>query len=527
MVSALWLLLACGPPALPEVLEDPQAWRYVVTDGLGVGRAAAALRLDGDQGWEQVQLPLGKQTLTLRGASAQQGETWRWTGTARLDDRWERWTVTCTQGRCATEGQRGLARLLWPAIDADLFLEGYSADGLPGPEASLLAWSRALKDPAASPVQGLDPRTGRAVPLRVEARGAVELRLGRAPVAARQIYTWSPSRGHSAWIEAETGRLLGLDRVGGYAQIWAEDLLPIPEEVVPPPAGVQETPFSVTRPDLTLRGTRTAPTGAPRATVVLLHGSGPGDRDGNYGVVKPWIFRDLAYALAARGYEVLRYDKRGAGQSQPADEATLHATLDDLLADGAAVMGQGGACQFLIGHSEGGYLAPALAVADPRVAGAVLLAGPAHRLDVVLRDQLVPVLQTQGATPEEVTLASRGQDAMFRQVGDGGTPDDARAAWLRSHFRYDAEGVLHRLQTPILALYAERDIQVLPAVELPAMQAALAHNPDATVEVWPGVDHLFLAAQGADLGAYADPARRVAPALLARVADWIDARPCP
>ncbi len=135
----------------------------------------------------------------------------------------------------------------------------------------------------------------------------------------------------------------------------------------------------------TLPATLSLPAGArSAAAVVLVHGSGPGDRDSTIGSNKP--FKDLAAGLASRGIAVLRYDKRTrvhpAKMAGRADFTVQREVIEDVLEAVKALRTEPGidpARIFVLGHSLGGMLAPRIWLADPAIAGVIVLAGPLAR----------------------------------------------------------------------------------------------------------------------------------------------------
>jgi alpha-beta hydrolase superfamily lysophospholipase len=239
-----------------------------------------------------------------------------------------------------------------------------------------------------------------------------------------------------------------------------------------------------------LAGTLTVPDRGrpPYATVVLVHGSGAADRDELIGV-NP-VFLQLSNALSNDGYAVLRYDKRGVGQS--GGKTTL-GTRDELLDDVRAAYGFARAQPkldpkhvFLLGHSEGGELVPTVAVTDPSVPGIILLAPPALPLSQVLMEQALA-----GVAPDQQAAARAREQAIFTSTRQG---HDSMRAWLRSSLDIDPAVDIARVRAPVLILQGTADAQVL-AADLPRLvTAARAHNHDVTVRTFPGDNHLFDAA---------------------------------
>ncbi|MDQ0465484.1 pimeloyl-ACP methyl ester carboxylesterase [Caulobacter ginsengisoli] len=298
-----------------------------------------------------------------------------------------------------------------------------------------------------------------------------------------------------------------------------------------------------------LAGTLTLPQGqGPFPAVVLISGSGPNDRDETLKDHKP--FAVIADALTRRGIAVLRYDKRGVGQSTGvyatatsvdfADDATAAAAF--LRARPDIAPGRIG----LIGHSEGGLIAPMVAARDPKLAFLVLLAGPAISGTEILKLQVRAKAEASGAAPADVERrvafearllgAIAGKDEAAAKAGidqllaetPGLDPNVAAAsrqlassAWFRNFVAYDPAPALKALRIPVLALYGDKDFQVPPAANVPVMTAALKGDRDATVTVLPGLNHLFqLADTGLD-DEYGQIEETISPAALDRLGAWV------
>jgi alpha-beta hydrolase superfamily lysophospholipase len=241
-----------------------------------------------------------------------------------------------------------------------------------------------------------------------------------------------------------------------------------------------------------LAGTLTIPNGraSPRATVVLVHGSGAEDRDETIGPNA--VFLQLSNALSNAGYVVLRYDKRNVGKS---GGAPYSGTREKLLDDVAAALRFARASSsvdtkriFVLGHSEGGELVPSVAVRDPGVAGIVLMAPPARPLWQVL------YRQTLASHPE--VPASRYERAALAEYARIRTSNEPADAWLRSSIDVDPTVDIARVRVPILILQGRGDAQVL-AKDLPRLvTAARAHNARVTVRTFANDNHLFEAVVG-------------------------------
>ncbi len=303
----------------------------------------------------------------------------------------------------------------------------------------------------------------------------------------------------------------------------------LPQPIVPtpvplPPARYTSRDVSVTADDgVTLAGTLTIPSAAarPLPRFVFVHGSGCIDRDETIGPNK--IFAQLANRLSNDGYAVLRYDKRSCGKSGGA-----FATRNRLIADARAVIAylraQPGIDPrriFVFGHSEGGELAPSIAIADGRLAGIVLLAPPALGLDQIIMQQ---TLRT--ATAANRATIERKEHAELDAIASGkkaGSYND----WLRSSFGIDPAALIAKVPCPILILQGGKDIQVLAGDTPRLVNAARAANRRVTLVMLPNDDHLFIElAPGATSsgGEYFTPAY-LDPALFTAIESWLNVKP--
>jgi pimeloyl-ACP methyl ester carboxylesterase len=308
---------------------------------------------------------------------------------------------------------------------------------------------------------------------------------------------------------------------------------------------------------VTLAGTLTLPQGnGPFPAAILITGSGPQDRDESLMGHRP--FAVLADYLTRHGIAVLRYDDRGTARSTGSFEG---ATTADFATDAAAayafLRGRPGIDRNkigYIGHSEGGMVGPLAAPDSPGLAYMVLLAGPGERTRDLLEAQRRAIGQTMGLSAAELDqagplnsrlleiaagdLPQAEAEAAMRAVltdealaGAGLTPAQrdlmmARVLdpWFRWFLRYDPGPALRALHMPVLALNGSLDRQVLPEANLAGIRAALAGNPDVTITLLPGLNHLFQNARTGGIGEYAEIEETMAPVALQTVADWIRAR---
>jgi uncharacterized protein len=312
---------------------------------------------------------------------------------------------------------------------------------------------------------------------------------------------------------------------------------PEPEETTVPYADTtafRERPFRLTRPDAPpLDGTLAVPVraSAPVPVVLLVHGSGPLDRDETVGGTR--VFRDLAHGLAARGVAVLRYDKRTRAYPDAFQGpfTVEEETVADALAALAALRRSGApldtARVVLVGHSLGALMAPQIAGRDGRLAGAALLAGPSRPLVQTLIGQFdhLEALDTTAASRAAFAEAR----ALARRVLDPADTTEGMLAgypltWWRALRGYDPVTTAQALDTPLFIAGGGRDYQV-PPVEFEGWQRALQGRPRVTLVPFDDLNHLLVAGEGTSTPAeYSRPAFvdvRVVEALAA----WIAALP--
>ena len=308
----------------------------------------------------------------------------------------------------------------------------------------------------------------------------------------------------------------------------------------PPPAAdanFGETDFSVGEGERALPGTLALPKVAPPASgfaaVVLVHGSGPQDRDESIGPNKPFL--DIARGLAAQGIAVLRYDKRS--KARPQDYADGDITIDSETTDDAVAAvdalrntpGIDPARVFVLGHSQGAMMAPRIARHSGQVAGLILLAAPARPLLDILQEQRkrMAVLDDGRTSPEESAAldALKQQVAAVRASADvpvAQSPMGQPAAYWRSTDGIDPVAEAKDAALPMLVLQGTRDIQVVDA-DWQRWRGAFHDDPQVAFKLYDGLNHFGIRVEGDDdLAGYSAPGH-VDAQLVADVAAWIDA----
>jgi dienelactone hydrolase len=317
---------------------------------------------------------------------------------------------------------------------------------------------------------------------------------------------------------------------------------PAPPPAAPAPAAdadFSEREMQVGGDARALPATLAMPNGAGQASgknvpaVVLVHGSGPQDRDETIGPNRPFL--DIARGLAAQGIAVLRYEKRSKARPQDyasGDFGIDAETTDDAVAAVAALRDTPGvdpARVFVLGHSQGGMLAPRIAAKSGHVAGLILLAAPARPLLDILIEQRkrMSVLDDGKTNPEEAAAL----DALKQQVAAVRANTDVPAAQLplgqpagywRSTDAVDPVAEATALGKPMLVLQGARDIQVVDA-DWQRWQAGFHDDSAVTFKLYPTLSHLGIAVTGDnDLAAYTTPGH-VDAQLIDDIAAWIAA----
>ena len=273
-----------------------------------------------------------------------------------------------------------------------------------------------------------------------------------------------------------------------------------------------------------LAGTLTMPKGrnARVPAVVMITGSGLEDRDETVpGVSGYRPFRQIADTLSRRGIAVLRMDDRSFGESGgDAASATTADFANDIRAALAYLKARPDIDDrhlFLIGHSEGGEIAPMIAATDPSLAGIVTLAGPA------LTGREISHAQLEYAVTRDTTLSAvrrdsilNGQDAMLDSAA-------TRQPWVKYYLSYDPIATAKTVRVPALVLQGGNDRQVSPdQAEKLAAALRAGGDKDVTVHVFPELDHLFLVDPTGDPSGYPRlPSKLIGADVLGTIADWV------
>ncbi|MFV0604498.1 MAG: alpha/beta hydrolase family protein [Niabella sp.] len=304
----------------------------------------------------------------------------------------------------------------------------------------------------------------------------------------------------------------------------------------------------------TLAGTLTTPmdkTNFP--VIVMITGSGAQDRDETLFEHKPfWVIADY---FAKKGIGVLRLDDRGVGESSAgkkdpssADFTTdIEAAVNYLRKLGYKKIG-------LLGHSEGGMIAPIVAAHNKHVKFLISLAGPGIKIDSLYKLQIGAVVKSSGGTEEDAVEAveQTGKiiDAINQYKGDvlkaelratilAGIKDSTMAKqmgatvdasvktyssnWFTYFLQFDPAVYIQKLKIPVLALNGSLDVQVTPKENLAGWRTLLqkAKNKKFTIIEVPGANHLFQQAKTGSVGEYGTIEQTFDPKVLDTMANWI------
>ena len=331
------------------------------------------------------------------------------------------------------------------------------------------------------------------------------------------------------------------------------------EPQAPFPYEAESVRLASSAPGVTLAGTLTLPaSGAPSPAVVLISGSGPQDRDETLVGHRPFLV--LADHLTRHGVAVLRLDDRGIGESTGSfATATTTDFSDDVLAaveflEQRPDIGPIG----LVGHSEGGLVAPMVANRTSAVRFVVLMAGPGLIGEEILYRQGVLIIKANGGSDEVAETNRALQARLFSalkaeddvdvarvklreilleslpQVTTGTTDENreqqvaAQLAqltqpWFRYFLTYDPLPALRELDCPVLAINGEKDTQVPSQENLEAIRRALTEggNADFDIVELPGLNHLLQTADTGSPNEYASIEETMSPRALQEMTDWI------
>ncbi len=339
---------------------------------------------------------------------------------------------------------------------------------------------------------------------------------------------------------------------------------------VEPPPPYKEEEVKIHNGDITLAGTLSLPvTAGPYPAVVLITGSGAQNRDEEVMGFKP--FKLIADYLTRSGIAVLRCDDRGVGGSTGSMEK---ATGEDFANDAEAQV------KYLLtrseidhkkigllGHSEGGIIAPMVAARFKDIAFIVLMAGPAVTGDKIISKQIDILMRAGGATETEIKTELARQEQVYKVVrtnkgweelrlelqkdakeslnkmtaeerkaiGDEekliNTSTDAKikgakSPWFKYFIDFDPAKQLEKVKCPVLGLFGELDMQVPLDLNKEPIEKVFkkSGNKDYTIHVFPKANHLFQEAVTGNPAEYATLKKEFVPGFMEMISDWIAKR---
>ncbi|SFW27861.1 alpha/beta hydrolase family protein [Chitinophaga sancti] len=335
------------------------------------------------------------------------------------------------------------------------------------------------------------------------------------------------------------------------------------EPVLPLPYYTEEVSFENPSAHIKLAGTLSLPQqNGTYPAVILITGSGPQNRNEELLGHKPFLI--ISDYLTRQGIAVLRYDDRGFAKSEGSFKTAT--TLDfasDVESAVAYLKTRKEIKQIgLIGHSEGGLIAPIVAAKNKDVAFIVMLAGTGIRGDKLLLLQTELIARAEGApdsTIAKTTAINKGvfdiivnnqNDTIIKnnlityfnkyaadhpaEVPAGTTTEQYVAArvkecmtpwpWLKFLLQYDPVTSLQKVHCPVLALNGEKDLQVPPKENLAYIRKALKGNKDVTVKEYKELNHLFQECKTGSPSEYAGIEQTFSPQVLEDISQWIKFR---
>lgn len=333
------------------------------------------------------------------------------------------------------------------------------------------------------------------------------------------------------------------------------------EPKAPFPYVIEEVEYPNKKEDFNLAGTLTLPEGGGKyPAVILISGSGPQDRDESLLKHKPfWVLADF---LTRNGYAVLRFDDRGVGKSggdfmkaTSADFATdVVAGIDFLKKHPNIDPKKIG----LMGHSEGGLIAPLVASKNKQVAFIVLLAGPGIKGSSLLLQQGEDIRRQEGIEEYLLKASNKINSKLYTAIVedesnnlgvndlmnlikediDALSEEDKKkiqadevslrvalgtlcSHWMRYFLSYEPAKYLKKVKCPVLAINGDKDLQVAGKVNLEGIEKALANNKKVKTVLMPNLNHLFQTSETGAIDEYIKLEETFSPKAMELILQWM------
>ncbi|MDX2442167.1 MAG: DUF3887 domain-containing protein [Bacteroidales bacterium] len=295
------------------------------------------------------------------------------------------------------------------------------------------------------------------------------------------------------------------------------------------PTEYTENPFVVVSGSYKLPGTLTIPTNTNTFPIVILvHGSGPNDRDETIGPNKP--FKDLAVGLANMGIGVLRYDKRTYIYKDGVETITIddETVMDAKSALNQALSIEGCKSVYILGHSLGAFVGPKIATGEKNLSGLIMMAGNARPFEDLIFEQVNYILSENGLTDfekEEIEKTKEQVELVKSPALSEGTPSNTLPLNIPANYwldlrNYDPVKTAKKLKLPILILQGERDYQVT-MTDFNIWKESLSYKKKVSLKSYPELNHLFMEGMGKSTpGEYLEP-QNIPHYLIQDIATWI------
>lgn len=256
-----------------------------------------------------------------------------------------------------------------------------------------------------------------------------------------------------------------------------------------------------------LPGTLTLPEDeGPFSAVILVHGSGPNDRDETVGPNKP--FKDLAWGIATQGIVVLRYEKRTKQYPEETAALTNLTVQEEIIDDAIAAVDLLNITEkidtnriFLLGHSLGGMAAPRIASQENRLSGLILLAAPTRGLEDLFLEQTTYLANLDGIIDENEAEQIVALEQLVTKVKELNISEEefvlgAPKAYWEDLSEYDPVETAENLSIPMLILQGQRDYQVTVKEDFVRWNESFAEDVNVTLRTYETLNHLFISGSG-------------------------------